>query len=78
MAEFNPLIPAAQDAVWVALVVLALAIAVLALVSLARAAKRLTNWQALAWTVIVLSVPALGPLAWLLVGRRVLTTQRSS
>lgn len=65
----NPLLPAGYDIAWS---VAALAVIVLigvALVTLARSAKRLTGLQALLWTLIVLFVPVVGALAWLFIGR---------
>lgn len=68
--EHNPLIPAGYDIVWSMVTVLVLALTIVALVSLARSAGRLTATQALIWTVVVLLVPFLGPVAWLTIGRR--------
>lgn len=66
----NPLIPAGYDIAWAVISILALALVVLALLSLARAAKNLTALQGLAWTLIVLFVPIVGPTAWLAIGRQ--------
>lgn len=66
----NPLLPAGYDIAWSIVVVLVFALAIVALISLARSAKRLTGAQALLWTLIVLLIPVLGPLAWLVIGRR--------
>jgi hypothetical protein len=49
-AEHNPLIPAGYDIAWSLVSVLVIALAVFALVVLARCAQRLTSWQALGWT----------------------------
>jgi hypothetical protein len=66
----NPLIPAGYDVLWT-VVVVALAIAVLAaLVSIARAASRMSALMTLGWVLIVLVFPFLGVLAWLVAGRR--------
>ncbi|MBY6061943.1 PLDc N-terminal domain-containing protein [Microbacterium esteraromaticum] len=70
MTSSNPLIPVGYDIVWTALAIAVVVLAVVALVSLARSAKRLSAPQALIWVLIVLLVPVLGPIAWLAVGRR--------
>ena len=41
-----------------------------ALVSLARTARNLTPTPSLAWTLVAILIPVLGPLAWLFIGRR--------
>lgn len=66
----NPLLPSVYDVVWSLVAVIVVALAVVALVSLARAGRGFTSVQALAWTLVVLLVPVLGPVAWLAVGRR--------
>lgn len=66
----NPLIPAAYDIVWSVVTAAVIALAIIALVSLARSARRLTTMQALIWTLLVLFVPVLGAVAWLTIGRR--------
>jgi uncharacterized membrane protein len=66
----NPLIPTGYDVVWTTTAVIVPLLLVIALVSLARAARRLTPTQSLAWTLVAILVPVLGPLAWLFVGRR--------
>jgi hypothetical protein len=53
----NPLIPAGYDIVWSAIAVVLLALMILALVSLARSAKRLSGVQGLLWTLVVIAVP---------------------
>ena len=65
----NPLIPTAYDIVWSAASVALAALMIIALISLARRAKNLTTTQSLIWTVLVIFVPVLGPLAWLFIGR---------
>ena len=65
----NPLIPSAYDIVWAAASVALLALMIIALISIARRAKNLTTTQSLIWTVLVIFIPALGPLAWLFIGR---------
>jgi len=66
----NPLLPAGYDIAWTTVSFLFIALVVVALVSLARAAKRLTSMQALIWALVTIFVPVVGPLAWLLIGRR--------
>ncbi|WP_292831849.1 PLDc N-terminal domain-containing protein [Microbacterium sp.] len=66
----NPLLPAAYDVAWTIVAVAASALTVIALVSLARAAKLLTAPPALVWVIIVLALPVVGAVAWLAVGRR--------
>jgi uncharacterized membrane protein len=66
----NPLIPAGFDVAWTASAVIVLLLLVVALVSLARAARNLTPTQSLAWMLVAILIPVLGPLAWLFIGRR--------
>ncbi|TFB88352.1 PLDc_N domain-containing protein [Cryobacterium algoricola] len=66
----NPILPAGYDIVWATVSFLLLALVVVALVSLARAALCLTSTQALIWALTAIFVPVVGPLAWLLIGRR--------
>lgn len=65
----NPLLPAGYDIAWTTAFLLILALTILALVSIARAAKRLTSTQAMMWTLLVVLVPVIGSLAWLAIGR---------
>lgn len=74
----NPLIPAGYDIVWSAISVVVLALMILALVSLARSAKRLNGAQGLIWTLVIIFVPVIGPLAWLSVGRRTDAAQQNN
>lgn len=76
--EQNPLIPAGYDIVWSAISVLVLAFMILALISLARSAKRLNGSQGLIWTLVVIFVPVIGPLAWLSIGRRTASVQENN
>lgn len=69
-AEHNPLLPAGYDVAWSAVTVLVIALTLVALVTLARSAGRLTPPQGLLWAALVLLVPLLGPIAWLSIGRR--------
>ena len=66
----NPLIPAGHDIAWTIISVLLVVLLILALVSIGRAAKRLTPTQALIWTLVTIFVPVVGPVAWLAIGRR--------
>ncbi|MCM3697541.1 PLDc N-terminal domain-containing protein [Microbacterium oleivorans] len=66
----NPLLPSLYDVVWSLVALIVIGLAVVALVSLARSARGLTSVQALAWAIVILFVPVLGPVAWLAVGRR--------
>lgn len=66
----NPLLPTGYDIAWTAASILLVALAIMALVSIAQAAKRLTSTQALTWTLVTVFVPVLGPIAWLTIGRR--------
>tara|TARA_R110002020_G_scaffold203551_6_gene407327 strand:+ start:2950 stop:3192 length:243 start_codon:yes stop_codon:yes gene_type:complete len=70
MDEQNPLIPAGYDIAWSIVTVAAIVLIVVALISLARSAQRLTSLQALIWVLVVLFVPVLGSIAWMAVGRR--------
>lgn len=70
MDEQNPLIPAGYDIAWSIVAVAAIVLIVVALISLARSAQRLTSLQALIWVLVVLFVPVLGSIAWMAVGRR--------
>lgn len=67
--EANPLLPTSYDAWWTIALTLTLALAVVALVSLARKSRRLTATQALGWTLLAIVVPVVGPIAWLTIGR---------
>ena len=66
----NPLPPTAYDIVWSVVAVVIVGLAIVAILSLSRVARRLTAVQALIWVLVVLFVPVLGPVAWLAVGRR--------
>ncbi|MCK6065771.1 MULTISPECIES: PLD nuclease N-terminal domain-containing protein [Microbacterium] len=75
--EHSPLIPASYDIVWSIVTVLIIALTIVALVTLARSARRLTATQALIWTVVVLFIPFLGPAAWLTIGRGGVPVERT-
>lgn len=66
----NPLVPAVSDLLWSGLAVVAVALAVWALVSLAGRAARLSSSAVLLWVLVILLAPVLGPVAWLVAGRR--------
>ncbi|WP_411698512.1 PLDc N-terminal domain-containing protein [Conyzicola sp.] len=64
----NPLIPPVYDVLWVVTPVLALALTVVALVSISRTAHRSIT-ELFVWIAIVIFVPVFGPIGWLLVKR---------
>lgn len=66
----NPLLPAAYDVTWSVAVVTALALMIIALISIARTTQRITSSQSLMWTLVAIFVPLVGPLSWLFIGRR--------
>lgn len=73
----NPLVPAGYDVLWSVAGAVAIVLAIVALTSLSRAAKRLTAGQALIWVLVVLVLPVLGAATWLAIGRRA-TAERSA
>ena len=64
----NPLIPPVYELLWVVGPVVALALLVIALVSISRTAHRSLT-ELFVWLAIVLFVPVVGPITWLLVKR---------
>jgi len=64
----NPLIPPVYELLWVVGPVVALALLVVALVSISRTAHRSLT-EMFVWLAIVLFVPVVGPITWLLVKR---------
>jgi protein-S-isoprenylcysteine O-methyltransferase Ste14 len=62
----NPLIPGYYDAIWVVAPVLALALLIVALVSISRTAHR-SRTEVVVWVLVVLLAPVLGSIAWLAV-----------
>lgn len=70
MDEHNPLIPAGYDIAWSVLSTIVIVLTIVALILLARSAKRLTMTHALIWALLILFVPVLGAIAWLAIGRR--------
>ncbi|MBW9094500.1 PLDc_N domain-containing protein [Microbacterium jejuense] len=73
--ENNPLVPAAYDITWSIVAVVVIALTCLALISLIRSGRPLSLIQATIWTLLILVVPVLGPIAWLAVGRRAAVAQ---
>ncbi|WFR67094.1 PLDc N-terminal domain-containing protein [Curtobacterium flaccumfaciens] len=64
----SPLVPTTLDVVLIVVSFGALILALAAFISLLRAATP-SGWALLAWTLVVLFVPIVGPATWL-VGRR--------
>ena len=64
----NPLIPPVFEVLSVAGPILALALVVLALISISRTAHRSLT-ELFVWIAIVVFVPVFGPIGWLLVKR---------
>lgn len=74
----NPLIPAGYDIAWSIVAIFAVALVIVAIISLARAARHLTVIVGMVWTLVVLLVPVIGPVVWLSVGRRVGVAHRQT
>ena len=74
----NPLVPAWYDIAWSGAAAVTFILLVISLISVARAARSLSSFQALAWTLVAIFVPVIGPLAWLFIGRRSLGASRSA
>lgn len=74
----NPLMPLPADTIWSGVMLILVALLIIAFVSLLRQARHLTLTQSLLWFLLILIVPALGPLAWLLIGRRSLAAKLQS
>ena len=68
--EHNPLLPAGYDIAWSVITAVVIALTVVALISLVRSAKRLTDWQRVVWVALILLVPVIGPISWLATGDR--------
>lgn len=66
----NPLIPAGYDVLWTVVVVAFAVVVILALVSIGRAASRMSPLVTLGWALVVIFLPLVGPLAWFAAGRR--------
>jgi cytochrome bd-type quinol oxidase subunit 1 len=67
--SMNPLVPTALDGALMAVSLVALILALAAFVSLIRAGSP-AGWPLLAWVLVVLLVPFVGPAAWFTVRRR--------
>lgn len=65
----NPEVPALSDVIWAASIAVAVAIFVVAAVSLIRAYRGLNGTQFFVWTAVILTLPVVGSLAWLTFGR---------
>ncbi|SOC88093.1 Phospholipase_D-nuclease N-terminal [Curtobacterium sp. 314Chir4.1] len=65
----NPLVPSALDGVLTIGSLVALILALVALISVLRATFP-SGWRQLAWALVVLVVPYIGPLAWFVARRR--------
>lgn len=78
ITSVNPLLPAGYDITYSALSVVVVALMIMALVSVARSAKKLTATQALVWTVLIIFLPVLGPTAWFAIGRQTARPRNSS
>lgn len=68
----SPLVPTVLDGAAMSVCVFGLLLALAALASLIRAASP-TGWHVLAWTLVVLFVPFVGPVSWFTIrlrGRR--------
>lgn len=59
----NPLVPTVLDGALTAVALVALLLALAAVISLIRAAPP-SGWRLLAWAVVVLIVPVVGPAMW--------------
>jgi hypothetical protein len=65
----NPLIPTPLDGVLMVVSLVALFLALAAFISLIRSASP-SGWPLLAWTLVVLLIPFIGPAAWFKVQHR--------
>lgn len=65
----NPLIPAGYDIAWSVAALVGVVLLVIALVSVGRDSS-LTAGQRLVWVLLAIFLPVVGPVAWLLAGRR--------
>lgn len=66
----NPPVSTAFDIASGVIFVGSLVLLVLAAISFFRVAKDLSGKQALLWMLLILILPVIGPLVWLIVGRR--------
>ncbi|WP_227497362.1 PLDc N-terminal domain-containing protein [Planctomonas psychrotolerans] len=74
----NPLLPADYDIAWTATAIVPLVLMVFAIVSISRLLAAFTPALVLGWTLLVVLVPVIGPLAWFLIGRRSVLADRWS
>lgn len=65
----NPLVPTALDGVLIAMSLVALFFAISAFISLMRSGSS-SGRRLLAWTLVVLFVPIVGPATWFIARRR--------
>ncbi|MBV0893893.1 PLDc N-terminal domain-containing protein [Microbacterium sp. NC79] len=65
----NPLIPAGYDIAWSVAALVGVVLLVIALVSIGRDSS-LTAGQRLVWVLLAIFLPVVGPVAWLVAGRR--------
>lgn len=68
----NPLLPASYDLLWAIAFVAVVGLGVAAFVGISRRARSTPLAVSLVWIALVLLVPVLGPLAWFVVGRRMM------
>ncbi|WP_017792307.1 PLD nuclease N-terminal domain-containing protein [Leucobacter salsicius] len=73
----NPLVPATYDIVTVGVSVIYWVAMIVAVVSLSRASKDLSLGQLGVWLLIVLFVPLIGPIVWLVSGRKKVRAART-
>ncbi|WP_416393243.1 MULTISPECIES: PLDc N-terminal domain-containing protein [unclassified Curtobacterium] len=73
----NPFVPTTFDGALMAVAVGALILALTAFVSLLLS-RTASGWHLLAWALIVLVVPIVGPAAWFVARRRERSTARSN
>jgi choline-glycine betaine transporter len=66
----NPLVPTPFDGTMMVVAVIAFVLMVVALFSLILAAPKLSGWRLVAWALLVLLVPFVGPAAWLISRQR--------
>ncbi len=66
----NPLLPGLWDLVWSAAWLAAMVLAVVALITLYRTRAALGGAESLLWALGIVVVPVLGPIVWLIAGRR--------
>lgn len=65
----NPFVPTVFDGALMALSVVALLLALVAFTSL-LVSRTASGWRSLAWALVILFVPIVGPAAWFVARRR--------